>query len=713
MSIYHCSLKAISRKTGQSIVAAAAYRHACKLENLRTGEIHDYSRKQGVDFSALYFPSGVNPAWAQERTQLWSAAEAAEKRKDARLGRELVLALPSELTTAQRQELAEGMASLLANRYGLAVDVAIHQPNRRGDERNFHVHLLMSSRRITQEGFGEKARELDDHERGPAEVEHIRSEWARLANQALERAGQQVQIDHRSLKARGVKRMPTVHLGCAATAMERRGEPSRLGDMNRAAVRLNNEVRQIEETLGNLQKAAETARKAAEAARKAEEVPPMPPPLQQWRLAQASERMNTNETSQRPVPEIETPMAKLRKLDLRTDQQLAAEEDRQVEEVKEYFRQLEQLATGSNFRIKVAQEKMSQETPPKVAPPIEAEPKREVTPLVAQTPEEAPQMPLEAQKTEIEHERVEAGEERVAREKPVVEREPEEPKLEVQKAAPQATPKAVPPLAAELKPEPVPEAEEERKTADAVRKAEEKAEAARKAEDAAPKTVMQRWREEQAQEGVKPAKFVLSDLTVEELFDPVQKTEIQRERIEVPQKMPQMPLEAKKTKIEHEHAQSEEEAPSMPLEAKIASEKADRAEAARKAAEPLPDYRAELAKLAVTALPRDQWKDVARETWKKPFLDRIAADNESPETVEECLRLARHDASPEGQAELKAIRRKLEDTTRSVEMTGLKRMELVQSIMDRIRVTPDRQKTLATSIIEFKMMQGRQIGRGR
>ena len=677
-----------------------------------------------------------------------------------------MLALPSELTTAQRQELAEGMASLLANRYGLAVDVAIHQPNRRGDERNFHVHLLMSSRRITQEGFGEKARELDDHERGPGEVEHIRSEWARLANQALERAGQQVQIDHRSLKARGVKRMPTVHLGCAATAMERRGEPSRLGDMNRAAVRLNNEVRQIEDALANLQKAAEAVRKAAEAervvareqaeaARKAEVARKAVEAALQAKMKQAEERMNANETSQRPVPEIETPMAKLRKLDPLTDQQLAAEEDKQVAEVKEYFRQLEQLAAGSNFRIEVAQEKMSQETPPKAVPSVEAEPKREVTPLVAQTPEEvprmpleakktkiehehaqseeeAPQMPLEAQKTEIEHERVEAGEERVAREKPVVEREPEEPKLEVQKAAPQATPKAVPPLAAELKPEPVPEAEEERKTADAVRKAEEKAEAeriteekaeaeriteekaeaARKAEDAAPKTVMQRWREEQAQEGVKPAKFVLSDLTVEELFDPVQKTEIQRERIEVPQKMPQMPLEAKKTKIEHEHAQSEEEAPSMPLEAKIASEKADRAEAARKAAEPLPDYRAELAKLAVTALPRDQWKDVARETWKKPFLDRIAADNESPETVEECLRLARHDASPEGQAELKAIRRKLEDTTRSVEMTGLKRMELVQETMDRIRVTPDRQKTLAAELFELSV-HGRQLGRSR
>lgn len=239
MAIYHCSMKSVSRGAGQSIVAAAAYRHACKLEDSRTGEVHDYSRKRGLESSEIYLPSGVKPEWAQDRAQLWNTVEAAEKRKNARLGRELVLALPAELTKEQRRELAGVLARHIANRYGVAVDVAIHQPNTHGDQRNYHVHMLMSSRRITPEGFGEKARELDDHERGPVEVEHIRAQWARFANRALERAGHHVQIDHRSLEAQGIKRMPSLHLGPSASAMERRGVQTRLGNRNRAAQVLN------------------------------------------------------------------------------------------------------------------------------------------------------------------------------------------------------------------------------------------------------------------------------------------------------------------------------------------------------------------------------------------------------------------------------------------------------------------------------------------
>ena len=106
--------------------------------------------------------------------------------------------------------------------------------------------MLVSARRITPTGFGEKTRELDDRERGPAEVEHLRAEWAWLANRALEQAGQRVQIDHRSFRRQGVKRMPSRHLGASATALERRGIKTRIGDGNRAAARLNALAGQLE-----------------------------------------------------------------------------------------------------------------------------------------------------------------------------------------------------------------------------------------------------------------------------------------------------------------------------------------------------------------------------------------------------------------------------------------------------------------------------------
>ena len=267
MAIYHCSVKAISRGARQSIVAAAAYRHGCRMEDKRTGEVHDYSRKRGVTVSAAFFPSGVDCSWATKSEILWNTAELAEKRKDARLGREIVLALPSELSPTERKALAAEMAQHVADRYGVAVDAAIHAPSRQGDDRNFHVHMLVSARRITSKGFGEKTRELDDRERGPAEVEHLRAEWARLANRALEQAGQHVQIDHRSFRRQGVKRMPSRHLGASATALERRGIKTRIGDGNRAAARLNALAGQLEAEQAACVSLTEQAKRAAQEVR--------------------------------------------------------------------------------------------------------------------------------------------------------------------------------------------------------------------------------------------------------------------------------------------------------------------------------------------------------------------------------------------------------------------------------------------------------------
>ena len=252
------------------------------MEDKRTGEIHDYSRKRGVTVSAAFFPSDVDCAWATKidcrdksslqrgflRSQiLWNAAELAEKRKDARLGREIVLALPSELSPTERKVLAAEMAQHIADRYGVAVDAAIHAPSRHGDERNWHVHMLVSARRITPTGFGEKTRELDDRERGPAEVEHLRAKWARLANRALEQAGQHVQIDHRSFRRQGVKRMPSRHLGASATALERRGIKTRIGDGNRAAARLNALAGQLEAEQAACVSLTEQAKRAAQEVR--------------------------------------------------------------------------------------------------------------------------------------------------------------------------------------------------------------------------------------------------------------------------------------------------------------------------------------------------------------------------------------------------------------------------------------------------------------
>lgn len=251
-------VKPVRRATGRSATAAAAYRSASEIPDERTGEEFDYTRKQGVEHSEIVLPSyaarhDIN--WARDRTALWNAAELAEKRKDSRVAREYEIALPAELSTEQRLELTREFARYIADRHGCAVDIAIHAPHRQGDERNHHAHLLATTRRITPTGLGEKTTiELSDTNRkkrglGPAaaEIREMRERWAQMSNAALERHGHDARVDHRTLaaqrqdalqrgdteKAAELDREPTKHLGVAATALERKGQSTDLGEFNR------------------------------------------------------------------------------------------------------------------------------------------------------------------------------------------------------------------------------------------------------------------------------------------------------------------------------------------------------------------------------------------------------------------------------------------------------------------------------------------------
>ena len=109
MAIYHLSVKTISRSAGRSATAAAAYRAGIKITDERTGELHDYSRKSGVEYTELVLPAHA-PDWATNRAALWNAAEQAETRKNSTVAREFEIALPSELSPEERQRLAVDFA---------------------------------------------------------------------------------------------------------------------------------------------------------------------------------------------------------------------------------------------------------------------------------------------------------------------------------------------------------------------------------------------------------------------------------------------------------------------------------------------------------------------------------------------------------------------------------------------------------------------------
>ena len=231
MAIFHLHMKPICRGDGKSAIAAAAYRAGGRLIDRRTGRAHDYRGRADVEHAAVVLPSGVRADWAIDRGQLWNAAEAAEKRRDARTAREFEVALPAEWPASERRGAVLEFARWLADRYGVAVDVACHQPRAGGDSRNFHAHLLATTRTVTDAGFARKGDlELSDRQltaaglpRARDQLVAIRAEWERIVNARLARTRSPVRVDRRSHCDRQLEFAPSRHVGAGATGVERRG----------------------------------------------------------------------------------------------------------------------------------------------------------------------------------------------------------------------------------------------------------------------------------------------------------------------------------------------------------------------------------------------------------------------------------------------------------------------------------------------------------
>ena len=231
MAICHFYAGIISRGEGHSVVAAAAYRAGERIVEMRTGQIHDYRRRSGVDSTEILAPAGAQ-SWTRDRATLWNRVEQAERRRDAQLARAFDLALPRDLDAATNQALTrEFLLRHLVSR-GMVVDVAFHDL----DGPNPHAHPLATMRELDGHGFAaRKNREWNGREL----VSECREGLTTLVNEYLARANvpREAWIDHRTLEAqrqeallkgdyeRALKlcRVPSKHLGKAATAILARG----------------------------------------------------------------------------------------------------------------------------------------------------------------------------------------------------------------------------------------------------------------------------------------------------------------------------------------------------------------------------------------------------------------------------------------------------------------------------------------------------------
>lgn len=252
MADYRFSAQVISRSQGRSVTAAAAYRSASIIADARTGEIHDYTRKEGVEWTGIMAPDGV-PAWVQDREKLWNMAEQKEVRRDAQLAREVQLSLPHELNFQQRRALVQDFVKREFVGRGMVADIAMHEPDRRGDQRNFHVHILLTTRDIGPDGFAKKNRDWNSRE----ELTAMRAAWAEIQNVHLrQQMGPDApQVTHLSYADCGEERLPTIHMGPVATGMERQGKETALGDYNRETARRNQSIHSSRDRMAEIESA--------------------------------------------------------------------------------------------------------------------------------------------------------------------------------------------------------------------------------------------------------------------------------------------------------------------------------------------------------------------------------------------------------------------------------------------------------------------------
>ena len=219
----------ISRSTGRSSIAAAAYRACTRLVDALTGLVHDYTLKRGRLGGGVELPLEA-PRWSRE--ELWHAVERAEKRRDAQLAREIIVALDHRLSVDDNMELVRRFVRTLVDQ-GMGVQWDVHAPDRRGDQRNFHAHLLLTTRRIGADGISTKKERSWNSE---AWLATQKTCWLELCQTA------QRDVELAAWSQPDAKLTSEIHEGPAATRRAQKSLPCDVRTFNDACRQRNSEL---------------------------------------------------------------------------------------------------------------------------------------------------------------------------------------------------------------------------------------------------------------------------------------------------------------------------------------------------------------------------------------------------------------------------------------------------------------------------------------
>lgn len=247
MAIFHLNESNISRSDGRSAVACAAYRACEKLEDHTFGKTQDYTKKKGLEYKKIYAPLHTNEKLLDRQT-LWNEVEKKEfnangsMKLNARLAKEYTCALPHELTDQERIKIVDAFCHEFVKKHNVIVDACIHAPHEHDDEtdnKNYHVHIMFTTRAVNEKGeLGKKQRTFNDN--GPEILKDSRATFASVVNTVFENAGLEERIDHRSYKDQGLDFLEaTTHEGHEVTAMRRQGVDTEIS-LNNDAIKAKN-----------------------------------------------------------------------------------------------------------------------------------------------------------------------------------------------------------------------------------------------------------------------------------------------------------------------------------------------------------------------------------------------------------------------------------------------------------------------------------------
>ena len=255
---YNITIIARGKLQGNSVVGAAAYQSGDKLYSEYEHEWKAGDHLERIIHKEILLPPNA-PEKYRDRATLWNTVDASERKATAQTARRIIIALPKELTREQNIELIRNYCQTSFVDRGMIADFAVHDDN----DGNPHAHVLLTMRSLNEKGeWNPKTRTeivLDqdgnpvlsasgkpkrrcvswDGWNDPGNCETWRHEWEVIQNAALEKAGREERIDMRSYARQGIEVAPTVHLGPAASALEKKGIQTALGDHNRFVKRIN------------------------------------------------------------------------------------------------------------------------------------------------------------------------------------------------------------------------------------------------------------------------------------------------------------------------------------------------------------------------------------------------------------------------------------------------------------------------------------------